>query len=241
MTAQVADAAVVRGIRVTRFPAHCWQGLGRAAPGVEGELQGEIVPVGSDGPASRDAARLRSAVFVPGCFMTKMSPPRVELRAATPSDAPGVAEIWYRGWQDGHLDSASPELIAARTADSFSTRAAQRVRDTTVAVVDGAVAGFVMVVDDEVEQVYVAAESRGSGVADALLGAAERRIGAAGHASAWLAVVETNARARRFYERRGWIDAGPFVYSAAGDGESDPIPVTALRYVRHLTRRDDSR
>ena len=39
-----------------------------------------------------------------------------------------------------------------------------------------------MVVDDEVEQIYVAGSHRGSGVADALLAEAERQVGAAGHA-----------------------------------------------------------
>jgi hypothetical protein len=49
------------------------------------------------------------------------------------------------------------ELVAARRQDSCWARAARRVSDTTVAVVDGEVAGFVMVVGDAVEQVCVAA------------------------------------------------------------------------------------
>ncbi|MBV9368131.1 MAG: hypothetical protein JOY89_28150 [Solirubrobacterales bacterium] len=52
-------------------------------------------------------------------------------------------------------------------------RAARRVADTTVATVDGAVAGFIMVGEDEVEQVYVARTHRGGGVAAALLAGAE--------------------------------------------------------------------
>jgi GNAT superfamily N-acetyltransferase len=74
--------------------------------------------------------------------------------------------------------------------------------------VDGAVAGFVMVVGDEVEQVYVSRDHRGSGVAALLLGEAERQVRAGGHAKAWLAVVEGNGRARAFYERAGWTDEG---------------------------------
>ena len=49
---------------------------------------------------------------------------------------------------------------------------------------------------------------------------------------AWLAVVAGNARARRFYERRGWSDGGPFEYAAAGD--HGPIPVPSHRYVKDL-------
>jgi GNAT superfamily N-acetyltransferase len=112
-------------------------------------------------------------------------------------------------------------------------RAGERVGDTTVAVVEGAVAGFVMVVGDEVEQLYVAAEHRGAGVAGALLACAERLGREAGHGRVWLAVVTGNARARRFYEREGWVDEGAFDYPAAGpDG---PVPVPCHQYVKDVT------
>jgi ribosomal protein S18 acetylase RimI-like enzyme len=151
------------------------------------------------------------------------------LRPATAADAPEVARIWHLGWRDGHLGNVPDELLPARTRESFETRAAERAGDTTVAEIGGAVAGFVMVVGDEVEQVYVAAEHRGSGVAGALLAEAERQIGAAGHEQAWLAVVAGNARARRFYERSGWTDNGAFDYLAAGG-----ISVPSHRYVKQL-------
>jgi ribosomal protein S18 acetylase RimI-like enzyme len=67
-----------------------------------------------------------------------------------------------------------------------------------------------MVVDNEVEQIYVSALHRGEGVADMLMADAERRIKDAGYTSAWLAVVAGNARARKFYEHRGWCDEGLF-------------------------------
>ena len=156
----------------------------------------------------------------------------VTLRGALPEDAPTIAEIWHLGWRDGHLEFVSQELIEARHEDSFRTRAAKRVNDTTLAVVQGQIAGFVMVVDNEVEQVYVSARHRGKGVADVLMADAERQIKDAGYFSAWLAVVAGNARARRFYERRGWSDSGLFEYAAAG--EYGPIPVPSHRYVKDL-------
>ena len=155
-----------------------------------------------------------------------------ELRRATPEDASRIAEIWRVGWRDGHLGFVPDELVAARTDESFDTRAAARIGDTTVAVVDGAVAGFVMVVDDEVEQVYVSRDHRGQGVADALIAEAEAQVRANGHATAWLAVVAGNARARAFYERAGWRDEGPFDYAAAGD--DGPIAVPCHRYTRSV-------
>lgn len=157
---------------------------------------------------------------------------RIELRRATPDDAQVVASIWRDGWRDGHLGNVPDELVAVRTPESFSSRAAQRVGDTVVAVVSGAVAGFVMVVDDEVEQVYVSSRHRGTGVAAALLGEAERLVRSNGHEGAWLAVVAGNARARRFYERMGWTDEGVFDYPAASTGSTVPVP--CQRYVKRL-------
>ncbi|RSN18479.1 GNAT family N-acetyltransferase [Streptomyces sp. WAC 05977] len=152
------------------------------------------------------------------------------IRPATPADADAVAKIWYHGWQDGHLGNVPDSLVRIRTRESFWERAAARVGDTTVAVLDGEVAGFVMVVGDEVEQVYVSSDHRGSGVAGALLTEAERLVSAGGHSRAWLAVAPGNARARRFYERCGWADEGEFDNRVAGpDG---PVSVPCLRYAK---------
>lgn len=156
----------------------------------------------------------------------------VELRPARPDDAAAVGEIWHLGWGDGHLGHVPEELVAVRTGPSFRTRAAERIGDTTVAVVDGAVAGFIMVVDDEVEQVYVSAEHRGKGIADLLMKEAERQVRENGYTRAWLAVVAGNARARRFYERSGWSDDGLFDYTARS--EKGPILVPSHRYVKDL-------
>ncbi|GAA2793818.1 GNAT family N-acetyltransferase [Kribbella solani] len=156
----------------------------------------------------------------------------VTVRPATAADAEAVAAVWYLGWQDGHLGHVPDELTALRTEESFGTRAAARVADTTVAVADGEIAGFVMVVGDEVEQVYVARDHRGSGVAGTLLAEAERQVRANGHDEAWLAAVTGNARARRFYERSGWTDAGAFDYAASIDGGTFPVP--SHRYVKRV-------
>ncbi|WP_433658184.1 N-acetyltransferase family protein [Nocardia sp. CA-128927] len=151
------------------------------------------------------------------------------LRAARPEDALTIAEIWYPGWCDAHLGNVPDELIAARPRESFDTRAAEQIPNTTVATVGDAIAGFVMVLDDEVHQVYIAADHRGSGIAAILLAAAEARVRANGHHEAWLAVVPGNARARKFYEKHGWSDKGPFSHDAPG-----AVAVPAHRYVKRL-------
>ena len=164
-----------------------------------------------------------------------MTASAVELRPARNEDAEAIADIWHRGWQDGHLGYVPQELVNVRTEESFSTRAAERIADTTVATVDGVVVGFVMVVDDEVEQVYVASTARGTGVADALMREAEGQVAGSGHPKAWLAVGAGNARARAFYERAGWVDEGGFDYEAFV--ESGTITVPCRRYTKLLEPR----
>ena len=162
----------------------------------------------------------------------------VDLRPARPDDVPAVGAIWAAGWRDGHLGHVPDALVAVRTPESFRVRAAHLVADTTVAVVDGEIAGFVTVTSDEVEQVFVAAHQRGTGVAGQLLGEAERQVAAAGHARAWLAVVLGNARARRFYERSGWADDGGFDLEIEQGGTAIAVP--CRRYVKDLPQSSPS-
>lgn len=164
---------------------------------------------------------------------------RVEIRPARPEDAETIGAIWYRGWCDAHLGNVPDALLAVRTPESFTVRAVQRLAApavggsaVAVALVSGTVAGFVMVTDDEVEQVYLADSHRGSGVAAELLAEAERLVAAGGHRLAWLAVVAGNLRARRFYARNGWEDTGMFDHHAPSD--QGPVPVPAHRYVKRL-------
>lgn len=183
-----------------------------AAPDVEAAVGDLAALLGAHQQDSRTSSRLLSGRAA------------VELRSAVPGDSDDVAEIWRLGWRDGHEGFVPQELVTARTDESFRTRAAERVGDTTVATVDGVVVGFVMVLEDEVEQVYVSGAHRGTGVAQVLMAEAERQVRMNGHPAAWLAVVAGNARARAFYERAGWKDEGPFDYTAASEGKTIVVP-----------------
>jgi GNAT superfamily N-acetyltransferase len=158
------------------------------------------------------------------------------LRPATNADSEAIAAVWHAGWPDGHLGNVPDALLEHRRLADFRRLVTARVDATTVADA-GDIIGFVTVHDDEVEQMYVAKSARGRGVAAMLLTHAEQTI-ANRHNRAWLAVVAGNDRARRFYERQGWQDAGPFDYFAEVDGGTFTVP--CHRYEKQLTRSPQS-
>jgi ribosomal protein S18 acetylase RimI-like enzyme len=156
------------------------------------------------------------------------------LRAATADDVETIAALWHSGWRDGHLGHVPDALHPHRRLEDFRARVPARLHQTTVATLGAPVAGFVTVHDDEVEQLYVAGQARGTGVANALLRHAEHVI-AARFDAGWLAVAAGNTRARRFYARNGWCDAAAFDYAAEIAGGTMAVP--CRRYEKRLERR----
>jgi putative acetyltransferase len=149
--------------------------------------------------------------------------PEIVLRPATSDDVDAIADLFHRGWHDAHPGNVPDGLTERRTAEAFHDRVARRVAETdetTVAEVEGGIAGFVMVAGDEAEQVYVDRAFRGTGVAGTLLAEAERQIAAADHEVAWLAVVRGNDRAQAFYAKHGWVDEGDLDYPVTALGET---------------------
>jgi GNAT superfamily N-acetyltransferase len=157
------------------------------------------------------------------------------LRPATAEDVDAIADLFHSGWHDAHPGLVPAGLTERRTAQAFHDRVSQRVaetEETTVAEVDGTVAGFIMIDGDEAEQVYVDSAFRGTGVSSALLTEAERQIAAAGHDVAWLAVVRGNDRAQSFYTRQGWVDEGDLDYEVTALGETFISP--CRRFTKHV-------
>lgn len=159
----------------------------------------------------------------------------VALVPATPGHFEEVAALWQAAWGDGHRGHVPDGLLPHRTPGAFRRRTAYRLDAMTVAVdregAGSSVVGFHVVNGAEVEQLYVSAHWRGTGVATTLLTDAERTI-ATRHATAWLAVAPGNARARRFYERCGWQDAGDFDNPA--DTQDGVVLVPTRRYEKRV-------
>ena len=61
-----------------------------------------------------------------------------------------------------------------------------------------------MTKDDELYQLYVSREARGTGAAHKLMKEVEQRLASRGIKTAWLGCAIGNNRAARFYEKSGW-------------------------------------
>ena len=124
----------------------------------------------------------------------------MDIRDAEEHEVEPLAKIWFDGWTDAHARIVPAELKRVRTLESFTERMRAALATVRVAGPSGAPVGFHMLKDDELYQLYVSAQSRGLGVAAALIGDAEAQLARAGVETAWLACAIGNDRAARFYE-----------------------------------------
>ena len=135
----------------------------------------------------------------------------MEVRAAEENEIERLARIWYQGWLDAHAEIVPAELKRVRTLESFGSRLETMLEHVGVVGPPGEPVGFYMLKDDELYQLYVAAEARGAGVAAALIADAEARLARDGVKTAWLACAIGNDRAARFYEKSGWHRVGTMI------------------------------
>lgn len=139
----------------------------------------------------------------------------------------------------GYFPHSSPPTLA----ELQTTWAARLADPTAVALLasrDGRPVGSVMTRTDpkfgegEIVGLHVLPSEWGQRIGSALHDAALAMLSKAGHRTAGLWVIAANQRARRMYERRGWV-LRPGI-------EEDASGVTVVRYRRELLsapRRDD--
>jgi ribosomal protein S18 acetylase RimI-like enzyme len=159
----------------------------------------------------------------------------MNVRGADEAEIAYLAKIWYDGWQDAHANIVPAELTRLRTLKSFRDRLQAALPNVRVVGSSGEPVGFCIVKDDELYQLFVAAESRGSGAAAALIADAEARLSEAGVEIAWLACAIGNERAARFYEKCGWRRAGIVVNHA--ETSNGTFPLEVWRYEKRLHQR----
>jgi putative acetyltransferase len=141
-----------------------------------------------------------------------VSAPAFKLRPYAPADEDAAVELWRRTWQQAY-----PRIDFTARLDWWR----QRWRDElvpaatiTVAEAGGKMIGFVTVDPRtfELDQIVVAPETWGMGVATALMAEA-KRISPAGLD---LHVNADNARAISFYEKHGFVISGEAINWRSG-------------------------
>lgn len=156
----------------------------------------------------------------------------MQVRDAEASEIARLARIWHDGWQDAHGAILPEALKRMRTLESFERRLAEALASTRVAGPLGAAVGLCTMEGDELNQLYVAAEARGTGVALALIADAEQRLAAKGAPLIWLACAIGNNRAARFYEKCGWRNSG--IVAIELETPDGPYPLDIWRYEKTL-------
>jgi GNAT superfamily N-acetyltransferase len=154
------------------------------------------------------------------------------VRPATTAEIDRIAQVWFDGWHEAHAHLVPADLTRIRTIENFAERLPPMLPGIRVVGVPGAPVGFCALKDDELYQMFVSREARGSGAAAALMADAEARLKAAGVATAWLACAIGNDRAARFYEKSGWRRATTVVYHA--ETPTGVIPLEVWRYEKSL-------
>lgn len=146
----------------------------------------------------------------------------MSIRPAQASDAPAIATVHVRSWQaayrglipQDYLDGLDPVARTARSESALAETDWPR-RGVLVAEDAGLVIGFAGFGPSrdadldpravgEISTIYLLPAAWGQGHGRALMEAALVTLGQAGYAEAALWVLDTNQRARRFYEAGGW-------------------------------------
>jgi GNAT superfamily N-acetyltransferase len=141
-------------------------------------------------------------------------------REATLDDARGIAEVHVAGWRWAYEDLLPGEYLEQLSVDERERHWRETLSSSAgrVIVAEGAgdILGFVGfgAADEaepetgpetgEVHAIYLLDRAAGTGVGRELFLRANEELRRSGFRRAVLWVLETNERARRFYERAGW-------------------------------------
>ena len=154
------------------------------------------------------------------------------VRPAEKTEVGQLAQIWFDGWKDAHLEIVPAALARLRTLESLAARMQAAISQVRVAGPRGAPVGFHLIKGEELYQFYVSAQARGTGIAAILIADAESCLRAGGVQIAWLGCAIGNDRAARFYEKCGWQLVGTVVELL--ETSSGEFPLKVWRYEKRL-------
>ena len=155
----------------------------------------------------------------------------LKVRKATAEDSEDLTRVHLEAWR-----SAYHSIFPASFLDALQVRPG-RWREKLdlgvgidVALIDSRIVGYCsrFAAEEpgwaELRAIYVAPDAQGIGVGTELMAAAESEMSRS-HGRALLWVIDRNAGARRFYERRGWARGAPIRIEDIGGTQ-----VTLVRY-----------
>jgi ribosomal protein S18 acetylase RimI-like enzyme len=178
----------------------------------------------------------------------------VTVRPATVDDCDAIADVHVRTWQAAYAHAMPAAYLAGLEAADRATMWRRSIGGATgpsavlVAAVDnldgsdGKIAGFAAVgrfrnedgsrdeTTGEVYAIYVAPEHWSTGAGLALMGRAVDHLTGHGLSEIRLWVLADNPRARRFYERFGFVADGAVRVEPAGAGYDDARLLEEVRY-----------
>ena len=157
-------------------------------------------------------------------------------RPAGPEDMEMLGTLWHAGWHDAHARIVAPDLVAMRRLEVFSRRLTEVGDRMRIAGPVGQPLGLCIIEDDMIDQLFVAPEARGTGLAAALLHDGEDRLRDNGVSRALLDCAAQNHRAARFYAREGWHSLG--LQMVAAVAVEQPVQIEVIRFEKHLRLMD---
>ncbi|WP_309668284.1 GNAT family N-acetyltransferase [Tabrizicola sp.] len=153
-------------------------------------------------------------------------------RPAVAEDIEPLIMVWHHCWHEAHAAITPPALVALRTPDLFAKRLENLGNRLRVAGPTGAPLGLCIIKANHLDQLYVAKEARGTGLAAALLRDGEARLSATGITNALLDCAARNHRAARFYTREGWV---PLVRTTVPAEATDPpLQIEVIQFGKRL-------
>ena len=164
---------------------------------------------------------------------------------ATVDDAAVVADLARRTFYDTFAsanddDDMALHLASAYGVDQQTREIADRDMTTLIVEEEGAAIAYAQLRSDHIPECvsgpqpielwrfYVDRGWHGRGIAQALMDRVKAIARQRGAKTLWLGVWERNDRARAFYAKAGFIDAGEHIFLFGTDPQTDRIMVTTL-------------
>lgn len=170
----------------------------------------------------------------------------ITIRLGDAADATALAELAARTFREAFAADNRPEDMALHVARAYgiSQQQSELVNPgiaTLLVEVDGQLAGYAQVRSGiapdcitgespiELWRFYIAQPWHGRGVAQELMRRVKSEAYQLGGRTLWLGVWERNERAKAFYGKSGFVDAGSQVFMVGTDPQTDRIMARPLQ------------